>query len=78
MWKSVSEIPRGNINIIITDKFGGFCFVRTGADGTIPSYRYMMKTHDDYYHSAKGSITEWMELAILRQLVYPEGKINSY
>lgn len=70
MWKSIKEaVPRGNTNIIITDRYGGFCLVRTSQDGALPSHRYMMKTHDDHYYSSQGQITQWMEVSALRLIL---------
>lgn len=69
MWKSISDVPRGNTNIIVTDRFGGFCLVRTTHDGAFPAYRYMMKTHDDCYYSSRAQVIRWMEVSILRQIL---------
>jgi hypothetical protein len=70
MWKSMKqEVPRGNVNIIITDKNGGFCLIKTPISGDLPSQRFMMKTHNSYYYSSKGLITQWMEIGILRMLL---------
>lgn len=70
MWKLVKgSTPRGNINIIVTDKGGGFCLIRTDMDGGFPTHRYMMKTNDDYYYSSRTLITEWMEVSNLKQII---------
>jgi len=70
MWKSIkSEVPRGNTNIIVTDKHGGFCLIRTNVEGGLPTHRYMMKTKDDYYYSSRTLVTEWMEISVLRQII---------
>ncbi len=69
MWKPRSAVPRGNTNIIVTDKFGGFCLIRTLQNGEQPHYRYMMKTHDDFYYSSKAQVTQWMEISNLKQMI---------
>lgn len=67
MWKSVKDdTPRGNTNIVVMDKHGGLCIVRTLVDGSLPRHRYMMKTRNNFYYASRGLIVKWMDIGTLK------------